>query len=82
MQFAYAILSSVACLALQYFSTLSDKRHDFRKTLLNMECVFCFSLQRSSETFPILRRNERDMVKNVYWYACKVLLFLSDFNET
>jgi hypothetical protein len=28
---AYAILSSVACPALQYFTTLSHKRNDFRK---------------------------------------------------
>jgi hypothetical protein len=27
------------------------------------------------------RRTERDMVKNVYWYARKVPLLLSDFNE-
>jgi hypothetical protein len=81
MQFAWAILSSVACPALQYFSTLSDKRHDFRKTLLNMECVFCFSVQRLSETFLILRTG-LDMIKNVYWSACKVTLFLSDLNET
>jgi len=30
MQCACAILSSVACLALQYIFTLSQKRHDFR----------------------------------------------------
>ena len=39
------------------FSTLSHKRHDFRKQLLNMKCVFRFSLQILSETFLIPRRN-------------------------
>jgi hypothetical protein len=42
--------------------------------------VFCFSLQLLSETFFILRRNERDMVKctlvfiwsTLYWSSCEV----------
>jgi len=45
MQFAGAILSSVACPALQMFSTLLHKRFDLRKKLLNKNCVFFFSLQ-------------------------------------
>jgi hypothetical protein len=46
-----------------------------KKKLLNMKCVFWFSLRFLSETFLILRRIERDMVKTVYWSSCKVLLF-------
>ena len=45
------ILSSVACLALLYFSALPHKRHDVRKTLLNIKCVFWFSLQLLSQNF-------------------------------
>jgi hypothetical protein len=38
----HIILPSVACLALPYFSTLSHKRHDFRKEkkFMNIKCVF------------------------------------------
>jgi hypothetical protein len=78
------ILSSVTCLTVQYFSTLSHKRHDFRggKSSLNTKCVFSFiSLQLLSETFLILRRTERDVIKNVYWCLCQVAVFLRDFNE-
>jgi len=78
MHSACAILSSVACLPLPYFSTLSHKRHDFPgRKLLNTKCVLWFSIQLLSETFLILRRNERDMIKNVVDINVKCLLFLS-----
>jgi hypothetical protein len=57
-------------------------RFSKRKVIEHTVCVFWFSLQRSSETFLILRRNERDVTKNVYWSSCEVPLLLSDFNES
>jgi len=74
MQRACAILSSVACPALQYFSTLSHKPHDFSKKKNVTEhkmCVLIFSTN-FPEIFLILRRNERDVITNVYRSACKV----------
>jgi hypothetical protein len=39
----HVMLSSVACPRLQYFPTLSRKRHDFRgKVIENKMCVFIF----------------------------------------
>ena len=46
MQCACAILSYVACSAVQYFSTLSHKRHDLRKkknVIGRKICVLIFS---------------------------------------
>jgi len=40
MQYACAILSSVACLVLQNPSTISHKQHDFREKVI---CVLIFS---------------------------------------
>ena len=51
----------------------------FGEKLLNMKCVFWFSLQRLPETLFILRRIGRDTVENVYWSACKVLFILVRF---
>jgi hypothetical protein len=63
-------------------SKRSSKRHDYRKKLLSTNCVFWFSIQLLSETFFILRRNERDMIKKMYIsFHVQCPLFLSDFNE-
>ena len=79
MQCACAILSSLDCPALQTFSTLSHKRYDFGKKLLNTKCVFRVSSQLLSETFLILRRNERDVIENVYWSSCGVPFIIIAF---
>jgi hypothetical protein len=40
-------------------------RKIFDKKILNIKCVFWFCLQLLPETFLILGRTERDMIKNV-----------------
>ena len=50
-----------------------------KKQLLNTKCVFRFYLQLWSETFLVLRRNERDVIKNVYWNSCNVPFILVRF---
>ena len=60
--YALYLLIPVSSLALSYFSTLSHKRHDFGRTLLNTKCVFWFSVQIVSKTFIILRRIEQDII--------------------
>jgi hypothetical protein len=74
MQSACTTLSSVACPTLQYFTTLSyeiNGKSFKKKKLLHKKCVL-ISSTILSETFLILRRNERDMIKYVYWSSCKV----------
>ena len=63
-----AILSTVDCPALQYFSTLSHKRHNFRKKSTERKiCVLIFvALLFLCETFLILRRNARGMIITVH----------------
>ena len=45
------------------FSRLFHKLHYFRTKVTKQNFKFLFSLQLSSRTFHILRRNERDMIK-------------------
>jgi hypothetical protein len=81
MQCACTIFLSMACPALQYFSTLSHKLHVLQKKLLNTKCVSSFSIVLC-ETFLILRGPERDMIKMYIGLQVKYALFLSDLNET
>jgi hypothetical protein len=79
MQCACAILPSVACPAVQYFLHYMINGPIFEGMLLNIKCVFCFSLQLLSETFLMLRRIQRDMIVNVYRSSCKVPVILGRF---
>jgi hypothetical protein len=72
------IVLSVACLAVQYFST-SNKQHDFFKKVAGCKMCVLISLQLLSATFLILRRTEQDVIKNVYCCSCKVPVILVIF---
>jgi len=74
MQCAGAILSSVICLALHYFSTLSYKRHDFREKGGGVpEHKMCFDFLYSFCLKHLIPRiTERYMIKNVCWSSRKV----------
>jgi len=75
MQSACAILPYAADPALQYFYTLSHKPQGFLKKVIKYNmCVLIF-LQLLSEAFLILRRTERDMIRNVYCSSYKYPLF-------
>jgi hypothetical protein len=76
------ILSSVACPALQYFSTLSHKRHGFRKKIIEHKMnVLTFST-RFVRKFLILRRIRGNSIIKVHRASCKIPVILPDLNET
>ena len=57
----------------------SHKRHDFRRNVTGHKMCVLISSTISYETFLIPRRNERDMIKNVTWYSCKVRVIIVRF---
>jgi hypothetical protein len=73
---------SVACPALQYFTTLSHNRHHIRKALLNVKRVvlyFLYNFYLKHFSFP----EECGEISQMYTgLHVKYPLFLSGFNET
>jgi hypothetical protein len=72
----HLIPSSVAYLAVQYFSTLSHKRHDFqKKNFPNVKCVFIFSTIWAWNIY-YFKNIQRDIITNVNTFWCKVPVLL------
>ena len=73
------LLSSVACVAVLNFATLSQKRYDFRvgECTGHAQCVFRFSVMFLSSTFLILRRIQLDIIMHIHRTSRKVLCILS-----
>jgi hypothetical protein len=65
------VSSSVACLAVPYFSTLSQKRYNFREKIIEHKFAFSVSLQLLSEIFLFLRRILRDITIKAHRSSCK-----------
>jgi len=80
MQCACSILSPVAFYALQYFST-SHKRRDFRKYVTGHKMCVLISTTNLPETFLILIRIQRDVLKLYINPPVKYSLLSPDCNE-
>jgi hypothetical protein len=55
---------------------------NFGERLLNIKCVFWFSLQILCETFLILRITEQELIKIYFGLYVKYPLFFPDFKQT
>jgi hypothetical protein len=80
MQYACE-MSPVASPAL-YFSTLSHKRYHFRKKKITEHKMCLDFLYNFFWHVLLLKITDRVVIKNVYWYSCKVpvILVISEWN--
>jgi hypothetical protein len=78
------VLSSVACLALPYSSTLSHERHDFlkKKNVTEHETFVLIFSTNMSEIYLIRRIIQRDIIINVHRSSLKYSFLMSYFNKT
>ena len=77
MKCACAILSSVACPGLHNkFSHYLTNGTVVERKLLNIKCLFRFSLQLLPGTFLIIRIFEKDIIRSLYWSFCEVPVIL------
>jgi len=71
------ILTSEACLAVPYLSTISHKRYGFRENVTEHKmCVLIFSTILS-QIFLVLRRIQRDIIINLNRSSCTVPVVLA-----
>jgi len=77
MRVRYIILSSVASLAVRYFATVSHKRHDFWKYVLDHK-MRVLSLSSNSEIFLVFEGMEWDVITKGKGLRVKYRLFLSN----
>jgi hypothetical protein len=77
MQSACVVLSSVSCLAVQYFFLHCLIKGAIKKIVENL--CFDFALQLLSEKFLILRRIHQNVVILVDRSSCKVPIILVRF---
>ena len=76
MQCAYSVLSYLPAPLYAIFPHYLINGTIFEKQLLNTKFVVRFFSTNLTEKFFILRRIERDMIKNVYTSLCKVSFIL------
>jgi len=82
MHMCHITLSYVACLAPSHFSTLSHKRHNFWKKVLNSKKCFDFLYNVSPKHFSFYEEFSYILSKRYTGKHIEYLLFLSGYNET
>jgi hypothetical protein len=82
MQFACAVSSSfISSLSGStiFFNIFLQTARLSKTKLLNIKCVFWFSIQLLSETFLSIRKIQRGIIIHVHRFSCKVLFVLVRF---
>jgi hypothetical protein len=62
------LLSSVVCIAVHHFSTISHKTAQFSEKSYLIKYLFCVPLQFLSEIYLIIRITQRDVIRNRHRY--------------